>query len=95
MTATETKTYKVVYTATADWLDIAYPIRGNGIDWDADPIRCEQWDELCELCEFDPKDYEVGFATLTKPRECDVILSAGDIVATSGFGGDVVFLRAI
>ena len=95
MSATETKTYKVVYTATADWLDIAYPIRGNGIDWDADPINGSEWDAACEACGFDPEDSEVGFGLLIEPRECDTVLKAGDIVCVQGFGGDVAFLRIL
>ena len=80
-----------IWTATAEWLDIAER-DGFAIDWDAEPIG-EEWDEACEAAGFDPEDSEVGFAMVTEPRECDTLLRAGDIVATSGPGGDVAFLR--
>ncbi len=87
---TQTKAgFVEVFSATYEWLEIA-KLR---IDWYADPVSSEEWSEACEAAGFDPEDREVGFSTLIEPRLCDTILRAGDIVATSGPGGDVAFLR--
>lgn len=83
---------RVIFTADMDWVQIA----GRGgmeVDWDAEPIDHADWDAACDLCEFDPEDLAVGFAVLKRPRPQDTLLRAGDIVGTSGGGGEVVFLR--
>jgi len=91
MTATLTQ----IWTATAEWLAVAQR-QGLVVDWDAEPVNgAEEWDSACEAAGLDPDDYEVGFARLVAPRECDTLLRAGDVVATSGPGSDVIFLRAV
>jgi hypothetical protein len=85
-------TAKVIFTATSDWLQIAER-SGLLIDWNADPVRSGHWDKFGALCAFDPANEEVGFAVLEKPRPQDTALKTGDIVAISGPGSDVVFLR--
>ncbi len=83
---------KVVFTATYEWLMVAQR-EGLGIDWSEEPIEAAAWNEACDLCGFDPNDDEVGFGVLIEPRPQDTLLRPGDIVATQGYGGDVVFFR--
>jgi len=94
--------YQVVFTATYDWLQIAYPGTGDwndpaagGINWNTEPIKSSEWDDVCDIVGFDPNDEEVGFAVLETPRDCDTILRPGDVVATQGYGAHVVFLREV
>lgn len=82
---------EVVFEATCDWLEIAR--RDMEIDWESEPIGADDWDAACALCGFSNTDTEVGFSVLVEPRDCDTQLRAGDIIATSGPGGDVAFLR--
>lgn len=102
---TTTKNLKVVFTADYDWLRIA-EMQGLEIDWDAEPlsVRDDGTDECADAarlaneseweCSIDPDDSEIGAAVVVEPRDCDTALRAGDIVLTSGPGGDVAFLRA-
>lgn len=87
-----TKTLRQIWTATSDWLEIAER-QGLEIDWDSEPISGDEWDDARRIADQDPEETEGGFATLVEPRECDTLLRAGDIVATTGPGGDVAFLR--
>lgn len=90
--AQEGRARKRIWTANREWLTIA--VRdGLTIDWEAEPVSGDEWTEACAAAGLDPQDYEVGFAVLTTPRECDTLLRSGDIVATSGPGSDAVFLR--
>ena len=93
---TATVTLKQIWTATSEWLEIAES-QGLEIDWEAEPVLYtidgNEWRQACEAAGFDPEDDEVGFAVIVEPRDRDTILRAGDIVATSGPGGDVAFLR--
>lgn len=89
---TSTKTLELIWTATAEWLDVAER-QGLQVDWDSDPIDGNDWDDARRMAEQDPEETEGGFATLVEPRECDTLLRAGDIIATTGPGGDVAFLR--
>ena len=84
----------LIYQATSDWLQVAYP-RHSGIDWEAEPVEAPEWEAACTLAGFDASDQEVGFAILVAPRPCDTCLREGDIVATSGPGGAVAFLRRV
>jgi hypothetical protein len=85
--------FELVYTATSDWLGIAEK-QGLEVDYNSDPIDSDEWDAACAVSTvLDPNDSEGGFATLVDPRDCDTLLRAGDIVVTSGPGGDVAFLR--
>jgi hypothetical protein len=94
---TTAKTLKVVFTADYDWLCIAER-EGLEIDWESEPEADSS--EAAQLaldseweCDFDPEDSELGLAVLVEPRYCDTALRAGDILLTSGPGGDVAFLR--
>jgi hypothetical protein len=93
MTTATAKKFSIVYEATHQWLLVAYPGFDNGIDWDADPVGSRDWDSACETAGFDPNDDEVGFGIMNSPRPEDTLLRDGDIVATSGPGGDIAFLR--
>ena len=86
--------YRKIWTATYEWLEIAEK-QGLEVEWDADPISGDEWDEVCGIAEVDAEDYEVGFAKLVSPRDCDTLLKAGDLICTTGAGGDVEFLREV
>lgn len=86
-------TYSEIWSATYDWLQIAER-DGMEIDWESEPL---QWDEVQSLAEqvgHNPEDDEMGAAVIVEPRECDTLLQPGDIVLTTGPGGDVYFFRA-
>lgn len=88
-------TFEQIWVATYDWLQVAQR-QGFTVDWDADPVSSEEWDDACAASEvLAPDDSEGGFAVVKEPRSCDTLLRAGDIVATSGPGGDVAFLRRV
>jgi uncharacterized protein YjbI with pentapeptide repeats len=90
---------RVLFTADYNWLEIAQK-QGLKIDWDSEPgfdakqlakIALEsEWDVDLEL-----ENSELRLAVLTHPRACDTGLHAGDIVLTSGYGGDLAFFRPL
>lgn len=102
MSSEQRTPYRVVFIATSEWLQIA---EGQGliVDWEAEPFNRYPEDPVADLarlanvsdfeCSFNPSDSELGAAVLNEPRDCDTALRAGDIVLTSGPGGDVAFLR--
>jgi hypothetical protein len=86
-------TLTCVFEATYDWLNRAYPLQGGGIDWEAEPLTWEEIKKLAEQEELDSEDEEMGSSILVAPRDCDMMLKTGDIVLTTGPGGDVYFFR--
>jgi hypothetical protein len=90
--ASATKTYELIWTATYEWLEVAEK-QGLVCDWDCEPVHSDDYDAAKAVAEQDPEDTEGGFGLLVEPRDCDTLLKSGDIIATSGPGGDVAFLR--
>lgn len=67
--------------------------QGMEIDWESEPL---DWDEIQDLAieaDENPDDEEICASRLIEPRSCDHLLRPGDIVLTTGPGGDVYFFR--
>lgn len=93
MTAT-TPAYTQIWSATYEWLDIATK-QGFEVDYDSDPIDWADAGPIIESVGENPDDDEIGFSTLVSARDCDTLLRAGDLVMTTGPGGDVYFFRKV
>ena len=82
----------LLWAATYDWLEIAER-QGLRVDYDAEPLDWDEIKQLAELAGENPEDDELRAAVLTEPRECDTLLRPGDVILTTGPGGDVYFFR--
>lgn len=96
---------RVVFVATHEWLTLAEQ-EGLEIDWESEPLTASfrsgsnEYADAARLvnvsdfeCFIAPNDSELGAAVVAAVRPGDTAIQPGDVVLTSGPGGDVAFLR--
>ena len=88
------RTLKHIFTATREWLEIAER-EGLNVNWDSEPLEWSEIQDLAEEIGENPEDEEICAVRLIEPRSCDTLLRPGDIILTTGYGGDVYFFRAV